>query len=208
MPIFHDSGSLDSEKSSLRKVARGILSTLEYDRRRSAATAACTKLKSNEYWRESRCLLAYLAFGSELDADPVIEAALTEGKNVYVPRVSGNLIDFHRIMSLDDPFDKGVFGIREPSGDKAAWGSLSSPGPTLVLVPGLAFDETGARLGRGAGYYDRFIARIRLEARIVGEHPPLCIGYAYREQLVAKVPAGENDEILDGLITDRFAELF
>lgn len=208
MPLLHDSGSLDREKSFLRKAISGILSTLENDRRRIAATAACVKLKSNRYWRESRCLLAYLAFGSELDADPVIEAALTEGKNVYVPRIFGNQIDFHRIMSLDDPFDKGAFGIREPSGNKTAWDSLSSPGPTLVLVPGLAFDETGARLGRGAGYYDRFIARIRLEVRMSGEHPPLCIGYAYREQLVGKVPAGENDENLDGLITDGFAELF
>ena len=208
MPPLHDSGSLEREKSSLRKAIRGILSTLENDRRRAAAAAAGAKIKTRHYWKETRSLLAYLSFGSELDADPLIKAALAEGKNVYVPKVNGDMIEFHKIDSLDDPFEKGVFGIREPLANKASWNVLSSPGPTLVLVPGLAFDKTGARLGRGAGYYDRFITGIRLEARTVGEHPPLCIGYAYREQVIGKVPAGENDEILDGLVTDGFAEIF
>jgi 5-formyltetrahydrofolate cyclo-ligase len=176
--------------------------------RARSAKAASANLKDIDYWGNAGCLLAYLYFGAELDADPIIESALTEGKDVYVPKLTGELMSFHRVSSLETQFDKGVFGIREPSGDAPTWTPRSSPGPALVLVPGLAFDKKGARLGRGKGYYDRFISRIRLEASEMGERPPLCIGLAYKEQIITTVSTGENDALLDGLITDGFSGLF
>jgi 5-formyltetrahydrofolate cyclo-ligase len=206
MPSTYNSSSLENSKDKQRKAAWNILKQMEGRQRATAAKAAAVNLKDNVYWGKARCLLAYLYFGAELDVDPIIESALTDGKDVYVPKLTGELMSFHRVSSLETQFDKGVFGIREPSGDAPTW--APSPGPVLVLVPGLAFDENGARLGRGKGYYDRFISRIRLEASEMGEPPPLCIGLAYKEQIITSVPTGENDALLDGLITDGFSGLF
>lgn len=196
------------EKQKVRKTAQAALAALDRKHRTAAAAAACTNLSAAPYWKEAGSILAYLAFGSELDADPVIKSALDEGKQVYVPKVRGELMSFHRVESLEGPFEKGVFGIREPLADAAVWELFSSPGPTLILVPGLAFDMKGRRLGRGGGYYDRFISGIRHESRIKGKQAPLCIGFAYKELVIDEVPVEENDEIIDGLITDGFSSLF
>ena len=208
MPSTFNNSSLESSKDKQRKTAWKVLRQMDGRQRATAAKAAAANLKDNDYWGKARCLLAYLKFGSELDADPIIESALIEGKPVYVPKLTGELMSFHRVSSLETAFDKGVFGIREPSGDAPIWDPLISPGPALVLVPGLAFDENGARLGRGKGYYDRFISRIRLEASEMGEPPPLCVGIAYKEQIITSVSTGKNDALLDGLITDGFSGLF
>ncbi len=181
---------------------------MDKKQRMAAAAAASENLKTNDYWKEAGSLVAYLAFGYELDADPVIKAAIDEGKYVYVPKVTGNLMSFHQVKSLEGPFEKGVFGIREPLENSPEWNAHSSPGPTLVLVPGLAFDKNGGRLGRGGGYYDRFLSRIRSEAETSGEQTPLCVGFAYKELIVGKVPLEKKDEIIDGLVTDGYSGLF
>lgn len=196
------------DKVELRKRAAELLAARTSDNRIKAAAAAATKLKENDYWRESRSVLGYLSFGSELSIDNLLRVALADGKFVFVPRVIGGQLVFHRIMSLEEKFSKGVFGIREPAEKNLIWDFHSSPGPVLVLVPGLAFTLKGARLGRGGGYYDRFINRIRLEALTVGKRAPLCVGFAGRDQILESVPTEDHDEFLDGLITDTYSGLF
>jgi len=199
---------LKIDKETARVKARSILSGLKGSRRNSAGAAAINHLKTTFYWENCRSLLAYLSFGVELNVDPLIQVALNEGKNVYVPRVSKSGIDFFRIRSLSEPLESGVFGIREPSALNEKWNLQSSPEPSLILVPGLSFDLNGGRLGRGGAYYDRFISALRKEADAAGLQPPLCLGIAYRNQVVEKVPTGKRDEILDGLLTDDFSGLF
>ncbi len=198
----------NENKQQARKSAQKILSSLDKNQRQLAADKASENLKANVYWREARSLLAYLAFGYELDADPVIQAAIDEVKDVFIPKVSGNLMNFHQVKSLKGPFKKGVFGIREPLESSPEWEFFSSPGPALILVPGLAFNKNGARLGRGGGYYDRFISRIRREAEAAGEQAPLFIGYAYKELLTESVPTEEFDQIINGLVSDGYSGLF
>ncbi|MCK5735405.1 MAG: 5-formyltetrahydrofolate cyclo-ligase [Spirochaetaceae bacterium] len=199
--------SEDSKKTA-RKAAQSIISTLGKQHRESAAAAACKNLKAEVYWKEAGTLLAYLAFGAELDADPVIQAALDEGKSVYVPRVRRKMMSFHQVESLDERFEKGVFGIREPMKGSREWNALTSSRPILILVPGLAFDKKGVRLGRGGGYYDRFLSAFRKEKQAAGLGASLCIGYAYSEQINGNVPAEEYDALVDGLVTDGFSGLF
>jgi len=196
------------EKQPVRKKAQIVLNSLGRRSREAAAAAARTNLTAAPYWEEAESVLAYLAFGSELDADPVIQAALDEGKQVFVPKVKGSLMSFHRVKSLKTPFEKGVFGIREPLQTAEVWKLSSSPEPTLILVPGLAFDMKGARLGRGGGYYDRFLSGIRQKSLSTGKQAPLCIGFAYKELITEDVPVEKYDQRIDGLITDGFSGLF
>jgi len=192
------------EKQSARKSAQRLISSLSEDRRHSAAIKICNKISAIQPWKEAEIVLAYLSFGAELDADPLIRTALEEGKSVFVPRVKGHLMSFHQLTSLDGPFNKGVFGIREPLESSEQWEIQQSGKSSMIIVPGLAFDKTGARLGRGGGYYDRFLSETRKACRTAGYPAPLCIGYAYHEQIVEYVPTEVFDEKIDGLITDSY----
>ena len=196
--------TIDSKKrkAAARRTAKNALVAIPDERRALAAQRACAHLTAVIAWREARCILAYLAVGPELDADPVLEAALAEGKAAYVPRIDDGEMEFRRLANLSGPFESGHFGIRQPQTSEPLWNPLSVPGPTLVLVPGLAFDSGGRRLGRGGGYYDRFLSRIRREAAAAGEVPPVCLGYGYAEQISEEVPTDTDDERLDGAATD------
>ena len=173
--------------------------------RKSAAVRSCARLKGIRTWRDIRTVLVYLSFGDELDTGPVIESALSEGKSVFAPVVQDRDLVFRAVEFPDGPFERGPFGIREPGPDRRRWSSLTIPGPSLVVVPGLAFTSDGGRLGRGGGFYDRFISGIRLESRAAGEHPPLFVGYGYDIQVLEDLPLQDHDEILDGIITESAA---
>lgn len=194
--------TIQNQKKEARKQAKQIIARLSEAERTSAARKACAVLKTVPPWREARCILVYLAFGTELNADPVIKAALKESKSVYVPRISGEELEFRRLRGLSGSLEIGPFGIRQPPASEPLWDSLSVPGPTLILVPALAFDKTGGRLGRGGGYYDRFLSRIRREADAAGEKPPLCFGYGYNGQILEEVPMDAADERVDGSVSD------
>ena len=192
----------DAERIEIRKKMNTTLEGLSPGERPSAAARGCTGLQSLGSWREVRAVLLYLAFGKELDNGPVIESALSEGKAVFAPVVQDRELEFREVRSLAGPFETGPFGIREPGLDARRWSPLAVPGPALVVVPGLAFTPEGGRMGRGGGFYDRFISRIRLESRAAGEQPPLFIGYGYRFQLHDRLPLRDHDQVLDGVICE------
>jgi len=120
---------------------------------RESARLADT-LEAWPVWRDAGSVLGYLAEGREASVDAAMAAALARGVEVSAPRMDWeeNAIRAVRLRSMDD-VEIRRHGIREPvEGD--------GPGttPTVVLVPGVAFDEAGRRLGRGAGFYDRFLS--------------------------------------------------
>ena len=198
----------ESEKATLRRKMNRRLESLDPDLQVRQAGLACNTLKKSLPWREARVILLYMSFGRELSADPVLDAALAEGKSVFAPAIIDGDLEFRRIRSVSGPFLSGPFGIREPTEESGQWNMMATPGPSLVLVPGLAFDESGGRLGRGAGYYDRFIERVRLEARSAGESPPLFLGYGYFFQKIKTVPMEDHDQRLDGWIAGDSLRLF
>lgn len=186
-------------KSEIRKNLRRRIGLLTLSERKHAAEAASGVVWRLPIWRESASLLAYRAFGKELDADGVIERALADGKRVAVPRVEESGIRFLRIGSLDDPWSTGSFGIREPVEGTEPWDPTSWPNPVLVLVPGLGFTPDGRRIGRGGGYYDRFLAR----ARSVIPGKLFALGFGYDVQVVDSLPAEPEDASMDALVTER-----
>jgi len=195
---------LQELKRAARARARHILSELNPKRRKRAALDAGRALRFSNIWAAYDCLLAYMSLGSELDCAPVIQLALNDSKRVFIPKTLAGDIVFFRILSGGGPFVKGPFGIREPAarrGESEVW--ESGKGPSLALTPGLLFDEDGGRLGRGGGFFDRFIRSFRLGENDSAVTRPLFIGYAYDEQIVERVPMGSGDERLDGVLSDR-----
>lgn len=157
-------------KSLLRGLVQGELAEIEHEFAVEAGAEAARNLKSvRRLWKDSEIVVAFASFGSEMSTDAVIEAALEDGKLVVLPRVTEGELMFHRIDSLSYPSDTHSYGMREPAATLAIFDPVASAAggqQVLVICPGLAFDRTGRRLGRGKGYYDRFIAAVRHAARV------------------------------------------
>ena len=139
---------------------------------------------------------AYCAIGDEADPGPVIAELRRRGHRIVLPRVAGrNLpLDFH-LVEPDTKLVPGGFGLSEPSAD---WPKLV---PDVLIVPLLAFDANGYRIGYGAGYYDRTLRRLRDEKQITA------VGFAFAVQEFALVPHMEHDERLDWIVTENGARM-
>jgi len=147
-------------------------------------------------------LLCYVSFKSEIDTEKIINRALTDGKKVYIPKVTGKSMQFYRIDSLNGLI-ASKFGVPEPgpdndklfSGNNADNKNMPDPAmANLMIMPGLAFDIHGNRIGYGAGYYDRYLQ----------EHKEIIffkIALAYDFQLLNSIEANEHDMAVDMIIT-------
>ena len=187
-----DSNSLDSAKSGLRAEVRDRIRGLDAGTRAEASRHACDRLAADSRFAGASSVMLYMPLRSELDVMPLAIAALRQGKRLSMPRTDserGTLTPI-RVDSLDaDSMPADPMGVRTPaSGPEVAPDSLD-----LVVVPGVAFDRAGRRLGRGAGYYDRFLSRLPAATATAG----IC----FDEQLVDAVPHGEHDRPVDCVFT-------
>jgi 5-formyltetrahydrofolate cyclo-ligase len=139
-----------------------------------------------------KTLAGYVAAKGEIDPASVLEAAAAAGATVALPRVATEppRLRFHRADA--GPLTPGRFGLREPS---AAAPEIPLDELDVVLVPGLAFDAEGRRLGFGGGYYDGVFGA-------GSPRRPALIGLCYDFQIVAQCPAGQGDVPVDLVVTD------
>ena len=122
--------------------------------------AACGHLSALPSYRKAATVLWYAAMPSEVATLPAIEAALAEGKRVAVPWCDGDDLALWRLESIAE-LEPGAWGIPEPVAGRRRdpERQVAAAEIELAVVPGLAFDRSGRRLGRGKGYYDRLLAR-------------------------------------------------
>lgn len=160
-------------------------------RKKSAAIAR--KLFQVKAFRAARRVAFFVSLPEEVDTRRMIDRALRSGQRVAVPKtdLKKSRISFFEITSRKE-LHKGVLGIPEPAGE--AKRRMSPKTIDCVVVPGLAFDKKFNRLGRGGGFYDRFLKKVAKKTFKVG------IGFSF--QLVGKVPASVHDTRLDLVITD------
>jgi 5-formyltetrahydrofolate cyclo-ligase len=135
----------------------------------------------------------YWPLEDELDPRPCMELLASLGHPLALPRVQGRgrPLAFHA-WRPDDPLFAGPFGVMEPDPEAPV------VSPRILLVPLLAFDRQGRRLGYGAGYYDMVLRDLRAQAPA-----PIAIGVAFAVQEVDEVPAGPRDQVLDAVVTER-----
>ncbi len=123
---------------------------------------------ASEAYRQATTIYGYLPYNQEVRTVPMLERALAEGKKVAVPKVYGEEMKFLYIEDLSQ-VALGYAGIPEPIAD----GPVADDPTALVLMPGLAFDKEGHRIGYGGGFYDKFLAQ-------EPEHPTLALCYAFQ----------------------------
>jgi 5-formyltetrahydrofolate cyclo-ligase len=186
------------EKKTLRNQLRERLEALAPDDIRRRSEAACERLIELPEYRRADALMLFLSTPHEIDTTPLAVRAWDDGKRVLAPAVfweQRRMLPVE-IRSLSSDVRAGPSGIREPAGDRtAAIGEID-----LVVVPGLAFDQAGNRLGRGRGFYDRFLAHRDFRATICA--------LAFEEQLVERLPAEPHDMRIHILVTDAAVRRF
>jgi 5-formyltetrahydrofolate cyclo-ligase len=140
---------------------------------------------------------AYVAIGDEADPAPLLAMLRERGYGIALPRVvgRGKALDFH-LYEAGAKLVPGGFGLSEPNRD---WPKVE---PDVLAVPLLAFDRHGYRIGYGAGFYDRTLARLRASKRV------LAAGYAFAAQEFPDIPHDENDARLDWVVTETGARRF
>lgn len=140
---------------------------------------------------------AFVAMGEETDPAPLIDLLHRKGHPIVLPRVvrKGEPLAFH-LYEPGASLVPGVFGLSQPAKD---WPEAV---PDVLVVPLLAFDARGLRLGYGGGFYDRTLAALRASRNI------LAVGYAFGGQEVPDVPHRESDEPLDWVVTELGARRF
>jgi 5-formyltetrahydrofolate cyclo-ligase len=168
-----------SDKAHLREQIRALLASLSADLWKDASSALCTRLASEPTLRAAQHILVYAPMKAEIDITPFIRHALSIGKSIYAPRIEGELLAARRVHSWDTDLEPSPLGVRHPT---LACPLLDCP-LDVVIVPGLAFDAAGSRLGRGGGFYDRFLENSHAKA----------VGVCLDEQIVPRVPADELD---------------
>lgn len=180
-------------KRELRGRAREAMAGLPAVRRAEASRAACGLVQEQAWFARAMAMMVYSPLPMELDIRPLVESALRAGRVVCMPKVGweGRSLTPVAIRSLDDLVEGERFGLREP---RAGARVVNKDMLDLVIVPGLAFDTEGGRLGRGAGFYDRFLSGLGPRA--------VKAGVAYEAQVFAMVPTEPQDVRLDVLVTE------
>lgn len=147
-------------------------------------------------YRKADVVMAYAGFGSELQTDGFLRHVLEQRKTLFLPRVNREkkLLEIYEVRDLALDLEAGTWGIREPVPDRC---SLADPGTVdFALIPGVAFDPGGGRLGYGGGFYDALLSgALSSRARLVTG--------AFETQMVEEVPRGERDVTVDLIITEN-----
>jgi len=179
-------------KREVREEALRARRTLTSDEVRVLSEKVRENLLSLPEFKTAKVIASYVAKKDEVQTTDILKLALASGKRVIVPRsdVSSGTLRFHEISSLDG-LRPGTFGILEPSADSQY---VPLGDSDIVLVPLVAWDFRGHRVGYGKGYFDR-------ELKSRGE--ALCVGLAFEVQVQDSVPSTPTDVPMDVIVTDR-----
>jgi 5-formyltetrahydrofolate cyclo-ligase len=178
-----------ARKAALRRATRIARDELSATERAAAAAAAEERLWRLPELHAARTVALYAAHRAEIDVSRLAARLRERGVRTLLPRVSGDALELVA-ATVGSPLAPGYRGIAEPAGP-----AIDPEVVDAIVVPGVAFDPTGGRLGQGGGHYDRLLAEL----------PPdtARIGVSFACQLVPSVPREPHDLALDVVVTDR-----
>lgn len=186
--------NMTPNKTEIRARMKEFLQGVSLTDRHKRSLDACTLLASTKEFKSSQIIMLFLSMKQEVETSALAMKAWQEGKSIAAPRMDwqGRRMEPVEIKSLDVGLQETAFGVREPvEGPEVALGMID-----IVVIPGLAFDRRGYRVGRGRGFYDRFLSQ--------QEFNGLRIGLCFHEQLLTEaIPMEPHDIPMDLIVTDR-----
>jgi 5-formyltetrahydrofolate cyclo-ligase len=182
--------TLNEQKAALRKDIRAALKNISTAARSAASAQLCARLKEQPFWNSAASVLFFAPLPDEADVWPLLQETVTGGKIAALPRLdpADQTYAARRVQNPPNEIAIGPFGIREP---KTGCAEIPMSQLDLILVPGVAFDLCGRRLGRGRGFYDRLLAEVQ----------GVKCGIAFDEQVGGEIPTGEHDLLMDFILT-------
>lgn len=185
---------IKEEKNALRTLYAERRANIDPEKKKKIDEKIINKFMSLATYRYAHTLLLYYPVKGEINIVPLIKKALEDGKRVALPRceTNGAIMYFHYINSLDDLIE-GRFGIMEPKEDAELFERQNLCGPTAVIIPALAYDKSGYRLGYGKGFYDRYFSTSGIST----------VGLIYSDFLADKLPHGRYDIAVDLLVSEK-----
>ena len=200
-PTIYDYKTVEEQKSFLRKRAKAALKEYRSDLplMEQTAKSVVTSVTNSDEYKNATMILGFMPMNDEVDIVPLMKQALKDKKKVAVPKMakSGNDMDFYLIDDFDGDFTSdNKYNIREPSENCTKLSPDQIPSDALIFVPGLVFNLEGARLGRGKGYYDKYLARVPdRDKRIV-------CGVCFTICVTKAVPVEKNDVRVNYLLNE------
>jgi len=178
------------KKAALRRLISSQLKKIDASQRELYSAGARARLSSQPVWINARSVLFFFPRKDELDLWPMVKTAFASGKRVTLPRYEPSNDTYQPAEILDPDLDlhPGPYSIPEPVPGCAVFPVNQLD---LVLVPGVAFDVLGRRLGRGKGYYDRILATLR----------GVSCGAGFDQQVVSEIPVAPHDACLTCILT-------
>lgn len=179
---------IDMDKTSLRKEIRALKRAMTEEEILLRSQRLCEKFCSSDSYKRADTIYGYLPYNQEVRTWDLLAKAMADGKQVAVPKVYGEEMKFIYITDFSQ-VETGYCGIPEPIDDEP----VAEDKNALVLMPGLAFDKEGHRIGYGGGFYDRFLAE-------EPEHPTVALCYDF--QIRENLPVEAFDIPVDAVIWD------
>lgn len=176
----------NSEKTSLREFLLEKRDGTSFDLMKIASKSILKKLKKIESFRNAQKIGAYYPIGSEILTQDIMQEALSEGKEVFLPKVIGKNMEFRKIENFSN-LENGSFDIMEPRNECPVDNNLD-----VILVPTVGISPTGVRLGYGHGFYDRFLAENKIET----------ISLTLEKQIIKNIPRSDHDVIINWIVTE------
>jgi 5-formyltetrahydrofolate cyclo-ligase len=191
-----NSGQLKRAKRRVRRQVLAARDALPREDREAAGERVATRLLSLPELETAGTVMLFWTFGSEVPTAPMIERLHGRGVAVALPRIEdGELVPIRYVPG--DEATVTYFGAREPTGGEA----IAPSEIDVVVVPGVAFDRRGRRVGYGGGYYDRFLVRLRRDREA---EPPFTVSPAFALQVLDEdLPGGPFDLPVDAVVTDE-----
>lgn len=182
--------SIAEQKRQLRREIRDRIRRISPAQRQRDAHLLCAQVQAQTAWQSARNILLFMPLSDEPDIYLLLQEVLSQGKTLCLPRFNKIKHEYEtcQISDLERDLAPGAYGISEPLAICPIFPSFRLD---LALVPGVAFDEMGHRLGRGKGFYDRLLIPAS----------GLKWGVAFEEQIVKKVPTEAHDYKLDCILT-------
>lgn len=171
----------DLSKAELRARMLAARKSLDDDARAIKSSAIVHRIRCMPQWKAARTVLLYMPTGAEVDVRPLLREALEEEKRCLLPRCVGDILELYAVRDMERDLRPGVFGLLEPVDCGPCCNGESID---IMLVPGVAFDPRGYRIGYGKGYFDRLLPAYPCAALVAP---------AYALQIVPRVPDAPHD---------------
>jgi 5-formyltetrahydrofolate cyclo-ligase len=180
-------------KQLFRARMRRMLASISAAQKTARSRRVITRLRRSAVYQKAKSVFIYVSTPQEVNTRPVIRDLLKRRKRVWVPRIDrkSKRIRVIQIQNLKKDLKRGSFGLLEPRRLNRELRDLGRI--DVAIIPGLAFDQQGQRLGRGGGYFDRFLKQIPKAYKI---------GIAFKEQRLREVPSGAHDIRVNKVFTD------